>query len=218
MARVNSTGANRTATRRAEDRSVHRLIAYETHEFYWRATGTREQLLSAGLCAPSHFPPGRKRVVYGDDGPRTWMLSAVRGGQWQLQIQRTEADRDYFMDLEMARKKIDELPANAENWRADMLMFIENHVEMIGRFINDESGFAFNGADRSAIAAQLGRLLMVVRSATITFDEDKRAATIAVLQAQLGRDAMPRLRPSLRLVVSNERSTASLAQSQREAA
>lgn len=219
MARANSTGPIRAAVKRAEDKSPPPLLVHETHRCYWLATGTREQLLSAGLCVLSHFPTGRKRIAYGNDGVRDWSLTAIRGGQWKLKVWRTKADEEEFVCLQAARRKAEGLPTSTETWRAEMLSAMEEEVRMICNLFEAgsslaEVGFSFNDSAHSAILAQLSRLLTVARSAPITFNGDKRDATLTKLQARLGSDVVPSLKPQLRLVASNVRSSGSPAQLQ----
>ncbi len=89
-ATVDSNGSAAPHTR-AHDKSRPLVIEND----YWgiKATGTKEQLVSADLCTPANFPEGRKRIAWGESLGRKWSLNLQRGGIWVFRADETKDGR-----------------------------------------------------------------------------------------------------------------------------
>lgn len=75
-------------------------IVFDTNGHWMKWTGTREQLIEAGLCKPGQFPEGRKRHKYapGGKGERSTGLYAKARGlfeywEWPTREERAEAEK-----------------------------------------------------------------------------------------------------------------------------
>ena len=97
------------------------LMVIEETEGWWEATGTRDQLLAAGLCFPAHFPEGRQRSAGGCEstatGPRHWVLVRRCGGVWELRVIRPEAELPAYRRAKAERERRAEERAAAERER-----------------------------------------------------------------------------------------------------
>ncbi len=60
--------------------------------FYWECIGTREHLIRLGLCEPSFFPEGRKRLAHERIDSESWReVRRLRGDGWHFRAGGTVA-------------------------------------------------------------------------------------------------------------------------------
>lgn len=177
------------------------LLAIESREWIWIAAGTREQLLEAGLCSPSHFPVGRKRQNRGKDNGRWWRIEYVRGGVWNLIVDKTPEEREAFRTK--TKKEIQQsLPSTVEDWRREALRDVDTAARILCMRLYEEgiapSGFGFSVDGMAAIKRQLARVRMLAANLPIVFNEAVRTQA-ADAKGNPGEKEMPRLRAPLSL-------------------
>ncbi len=182
------------------------LLVYEHTEYFWSATGTREQLIEAGLCTPAHFPEGRKRTIV----RAYWSMTYQRGGRWKFNINRTREETARFRAAREARiaavDLLDRMPTTPEHWRAHVAAGVDKGLDYVRRCLkedwNDEaaSGFSLSPEAMRALEVQFARIRLVLANAAVSFDASARQASIESLRQDFGEDCMPRLRAPLKLV------------------
>lgn len=57
-------------------------LRIDSCDLYLCAVGTRDELISEGLCTHDQFPEGRKRIACAPGG--AWMLQRLKGSTWQF--------------------------------------------------------------------------------------------------------------------------------------
>lgn len=186
-------------------------VVSELH--YWRATGTREQLLQAEIITPAHFPTGRKRTAWGiDECGHDWSVESVpgSGGRWEVIIRRTKDEIDEIKKRDQAiasrKYRLERLAASSAQQRQKLLeaaellplhMVIER-AEGASIFA---SGYTLSEAAVHELKALAARMQLILSNAPISFDQAKHAAIVAELSGCGDSAATPiKLRTSLRLV------------------
>jgi hypothetical protein len=87
------------------------FLVISTQQKFATCTGTREQLISSGLCQPHEFPHGRARKYYAHHHT----VSKVKGGNFKWESCH-ELDRKED-DWPVKRVEIDKTPDSRFKWR-----------------------------------------------------------------------------------------------------
>jgi hypothetical protein len=182
---------------------------YSHCEAYWRATGAREQLIELGLCAASHFPPGRRRWNLGDDGDHRWSIDRESDGRWALTIWRSaekrEAERRRCRAQDRAKSRLSGLTSSEHSFIEDLTGRIGGWCSAIeresgGEAGSDPSGFALSPNAQNEIKALCARIQLVVRNAEVRLHEGKRQQHIRDLELEAEcNDVMPSLKAVVHL-------------------
>jgi len=135
--------------------------------FGWTYVASRDDLLAAGVCTPAHFPEGKKRTAWKHRNwpGRQWGLTKLKGGLWELRIERTPGERATFEAQQRsmaASRRSSEF--TEERWK-------ESQSHLLKMFLDGLTGAGIAGIfqlaerDQDTIQALGRRMLMVINAA-----------------------------------------------------
>lgn len=174
---------------------------------YW-ATGTAEQIVSAGLCVPSQFPPGRKRSGLVDlpDGSHL-CFERQKGGMWRVHFHWPKEKRDEIALSRMQRKekqeRLDALHTDGEAWKAKQLRKFSAYADLNMSLMTSECGWRFSFKAQREVESLMRRIRVALLNADVELNERMREKYVAANAVNEGGERLPMPRPShLRMAYS----------------
>lgn len=199
----------------ARTRSAAALpLVIERAEWGWTATGTRTELVAAGLLTEAHFPEGKKRTAFSCRGSeREWTLIRQRAGRWSLRISLTQAEKK---EREKERRATLETAANAvrraqqreessADWKARIGSCVRSallddgflRIAMTGQ----DGCKRLSDRDQTAADALIRRLVMVITNAAVVTCSEALDSGPGAAASSTEPPQLPRLRAPLQLVL-----------------
>jgi hypothetical protein len=150
-------------------------------------SGTRVQLIDAGLVSDRDFPSGRKFIGRQrlDEFGNSMELRRMRAGHYRVRVYWS-ADFDEWLRKEaLVQARTDALPKNATEYRAALRQAVSTAIDALRRFHLERpmGGFRLK-IDRSDMMDAFGPWYQLIENAPVTFSREERAAEVRRYQSE----------------------------------
>lgn len=188
--------ARRNVPKTGHAEPIANLVAVESDDWKTKATGTKENLIQAGLCVPAHFPDGRKRSLYSKEYSLTKKDSIWTLTIWTSQDER-EQRKQARLEREARERRLRLTAKTAAEWREKKSFSLSLAMAAIDQCTENDGGFHMQEKDIALIRALSKRLAMVVNNAQVQAEPNLVRAEEG---STLAQPPVARLRAPLRLV------------------